>query len=320
MSEASGLSSRAAPATRSIAPVRSASWGCSILTALSVLGTMFLCSGAIYVGTTMNHAGEEFSPRTWERRSYSFGELHPFEYQLWGVTRTPIGRTSFENYLVGQKLVPLKAQPDRWDILWCIEISPLSYKDAAILTRAFDEIGPTGGFVWHRWSLDHPEMARVLWPCIATLAEDYLYVYVPEILDLARDADDPAAFEKTLLERMQAIYSDLAEDERTSGRTAAADRLADRAALFAKPDWREILFADAVEPDASVVKESKNEPEIVVPPVVEEEEDEKAKDKSEGDDEEDDQSEKKEEKEDAKKDPNAADAGSAADVPGEASP
>jgi hypothetical protein len=170
---------------------------------------------------------------------------------------------------VGQKLVPLQAQASRWDVLWSEEISPLSYKDAAILTRAIDEIGPTGGFVWHRWSLDHPEMAKVLWPCVAALAEDYLYVYVPEILDLARDAEDPAAFEPALLEKMQAIYTDLAEDERKSGRTAVADRLADRAALFAKPDWREILFADAVEPSAAVVKESKKKPEIIAPPVVE---------------------------------------------------
>jgi hypothetical protein len=236
----------------------------------------------IYVSSTLRHAGDEFSPQVWERRNYSFGELHPFEYQLWGVTRTPIARSSFETYLVGQKLVPLKAKASRWDVLWSAESSPLSYKDAAILTRTFDEIGPTGEFTWHRWSLDHPEMAKVLWPCVATLAEDYLYVYVPEILDLARDAEDPAAFEQTLLAKMQAIYSDLAHDERKSGRTAAADRLADRAALFAKPDWREILFADAVEPPATVVKESEKEPEIINAPVVEESgEDEKADEGSE---------------------------------------
>lgn len=257
---------------------------------------MFLCSGATYVASTIHHSGEEFSPQVWERRSYSFGELHPFDYQLWGITRTPIARSSFETYLVGQKLVPLQAKADRWDVLWSVEYAPLSYKDAAILTRAFDEIGPTGGYVWHQWSLDHPEMARALWPCVATLAEDYLYVYVPEILDLARDAEDPTEFEKRLLEKMQAIYADLAEDERNSGRTAAADRLAERSALFAKPDWREVLFADAVEPDDAVVKESEKEPEIVVPPVVEEKEDEK----KDGDDSKEDEAEKDEPKTDAK--------------------
>ena len=83
-----------------------------------------------------------------------------------------------------------------------------------------------------------------------------------------------------------------------------------RAALFAKPDWRETLFADAVEPPASVVKASKNRPEIVVPPVVEEEEEDE-KDKSEGDDnKEDDKSQKNEATEDAGE----------ADVPGETSP
>jgi hypothetical protein len=313
MSEASVPSSRAAPANAAgTVPARKSNWGCSIGAAFAVLATMFLCSGATYVVSTINHAGEEFSPQIWERRSYSFGELHPFHYQLWGITRTPIGRSSFENYLVGQKLVPLKAKAERWDVLWSMEYAPLSYKDAAILTRAFDEIGPTGGFVWHRWSLDHPEMAKVLWPCVAALAEDYLYVYVPEILDLARDAEDPAEFEKKLLEKMQAIYSDLAEDERSSGRTAAADRLGERAALFAKPDWREVLFADAVEPPASIVKESEKEPEIVVPPVVEEEEDEEKPEddkKSDGDKPEDDKSETDEESDDdAKEDasePNA---------------
>lgn len=280
MSEASGSTSRAASASasRPVAPARGARWGCALGTALAVLATMLCCSGMIYVGSTIHHAGEEFSPQVWERRSYSFGELHPFEYQLWGITRTPVGRTSFETYLVGQKLVPLKAQASRWDILWSVELAPLSHKDAAILTRAIDEIGPTGGFAWHRWSLDHPEMAQVLWPCVATLAEDYLYVYVPEILDLARDAEDPAAFEQALLAKMQAVYAELAEDERKSGRTAVADRLADRAALFVKPDWREILFADAVEPSAAVVKESEKEPEIIEAPVVETPDDDEKKD------------------------------------------
>lgn len=316
MSEASVPSTRPAPANAAgTTPARSSNWGCSVLTALALLGTMFLCSGATYVVSTINHAGEEFSPQIWERRSYSFGELHPFRYQLWGITRTPIGRSSFENYLVGQKLVPLKAKAERWDVLWSMEYAPLSYKDAAILTRAFDEIGPTGGFVWHRWSLDHPEMAKALWPCVATLAEDYLYVYVPEILDLARDAEDPVEFEKKLLEKMQAIYSDLAEDERNSGRTAAADRLAGRAALFAKPDWREILFADAVEPAASVVKESEKEPEIVIPPVEEEEGDKKKDDDetSDGGKSEDDKSEPDDESDEAaKKDAGEADAKSEA--------
>jgi hypothetical protein len=273
MSEASRPSSRTAAAGAApTAPARSSTWGCSIAIGLALLGTMFLCSGATYVASTIHHSGEEFSPQVWERRSYSFGELHPFDYQLWGITRTPIARSSFETYLVGQKLVPLQAKADRWDVLWSVEYAPLSYKDAVILTRAFDEIGPTGGYVWHQWSLDHPKMAKVLWPCVATLAEDYLYVYVPEILDLARDAEDATEFEKRLLEKMQAIYADLAEDEWSSGRTAAADRLSERSALFAKPDWREILFADAVEPDDAVVKESEKEPEIVVPPVVEEKE------------------------------------------------
>lgn len=306
MSEASGSAARAASTTRQVAPVVATRWGCSIVTAGAVLGTMLLCSGLMYVAATIHHAGEEFSPQIWERRSYSFGELHPFQRQLWGVTRTPIGRTSFETYLVGQKLVPLKSKAERWDVLWSMEYAPLSHHDAAILTRAFDEIGPNGGFLWHRWSLDHPEMAKTLWPCVATLAEDYLYVYVPEVLDLARDAEDPAAFEKALLEKMQAIYSDLAEDERSSGRAAVAERLADRSALFAKPDWRATLFADAVEPPAAIVKESQMEPEIVMPDVDEEEDVDKEKSKAE---------EETEESDDAAKD----DAGKA-DADGEASP
>ena len=117
MSQTTSAASRT-PAPRATPPAGSDSRravGCSVFAVFAALAMMFLCCGGVYVLTTLNHYGQEFSPQTFERRSYAFGELHPFGRQLWGITRTPIARTSFETYLIGQKLIPLKKQPDRWD-------------------------------------------------------------------------------------------------------------------------------------------------------------------------------------------------------------
>ena len=58
--------------------------------------------------------------------------------------------------------------------------------DAQILCRYLDVDGDGGIKLWLQWSQQHPAAARVLWPSVARVARQELYVFVPDLFALAR--------------------------------------------------------------------------------------------------------------------------------------
>ena len=143
--------------------------------------------------------GEEFSPDSFKRRRFAYLEL-----PLFGIQITPIRHTDdtedLEKYLVAEKLLPKAAHPEnRWDLVMAsVGRRSLTQGDARILCQYLDARNKDGDSVWLKWSEDHVEMSKVLWPAVAKVARQELYSFVPELFVLARSCSEPDQLQQTI--------------------------------------------------------------------------------------------------------------------------
>ena len=144
--------------------------------------------------------GIEFCPQTFERRSYSFYEIPWIGVQVRGVRHVDL-TGEVEKHLVKQSLVPIAAKaPQRnWHIVhgWR-GASSRETGDAAILMNYLDAQDAEEKLVWLDWSEKNPKLATVLWPAIARLSRDDLYVFIPELIALTKHVEDPVQFQQKL--------------------------------------------------------------------------------------------------------------------------
>jgi len=173
---------------------------------------------AFYVTTFFGTVqGEEFAPDTFERR-----EFHYYEVPLLGLQVSPIHRSDgtgdLENYLLGEKILTDESgsKETRWDLVRAHRgLIPdrsrsIAQGDAQILCRYFDAMDGQGEKIWLQWSKKNEALAKVLWPTVAKLARQQLYVFTPDVLAVARDAADAAELEEKIVELLSAKYLDLA--------------------------------------------------------------------------------------------------------------
>lgn len=198
--------------------------------AFGLLGVLLigivLVYAVLYFGSVN---GEEFSPDSFKRRRFAYLEL-----PLFGIQITPIRHTDdtedLEKYLVAEKLLPKAAQPEnRWDLVMAsVGRRSLTQGDARILCQYLDAVDKDGGSVWLKWSEDHVEMSKVLWPAVAKVARQELYSFVPELFVLARTCSEPDQLQQTI-DRMLADKYYL-----TAETLAALDQQDVAAELFAE--------------------------------------------------------------------------------------
>ena len=165
-----------------------------ILTAL--LGIMLtLMFGSVH--------GVEFCPQTFERRAYSFYEVPWIGLQVRAVRHLDL-TGPVEKHLVEKKLVkPPAKSPVNWHIVRGVRGGgPPQTGDAEILTKYLDAQDAEEKHVWLDWTEKHPQQASVLWPAVAQLSREDLYIFVPEFIDLAKHSTDPVHFRQQLSSRL----------------------------------------------------------------------------------------------------------------------
>ena len=171
-------------------------------------------------------AGEEFAPESFARRSFWYYEIPLLHIQI-----TPIDRddetNELERYLRAQKYVAPSPPPSpRWDMVRVAQGATEVYQgDAAILCAYLDAVDQDGKFFWKLWSEQHPELARILWPAVARVAAQQLYLLVPEMFERAQSAEDPEAFSRELHRMLAERYRRLSEIQRRLGRDEIARTL-----------------------------------------------------------------------------------------------
>jgi hypothetical protein len=164
--------------------------------------------------------GEEFSPDTFESRSYYYWQIPLLQVQVTSVVQeTSTG--AFASRLIADKLIK-KRKHSRWDLVRQYAGGGMYSGDSALLARHLDS-SMFSNSDWSTWTDDHAKLAAVFWPRVASLARADLYVLLPGIFETAlanTSADKPAtatAFTAELDKAISAAAIPLGEIALSSG-------------------------------------------------------------------------------------------------------
>jgi hypothetical protein len=174
------------------------SWGGIIgLTALALAGMAVVVALATLLFGGV--AGYEFNPQTFERRRFAFFEIPLLRLQVTPLKRTGVSGPVEQSITGNNYVQPDAKAPETWHL---ISFHRSNYApsptDTQILIRYFDAENPEGGNYWQDWTIEKPQLAKLLWPEVARLARLELYVLLPPLFELAREAKDPTQFAKDL--------------------------------------------------------------------------------------------------------------------------
>lgn len=198
---------------------------------------MFVLAGlaglvfVVYVSTRIfgHVSGEEFSPDSFERRVFEYYEIPLVHLQI-----TPISRqdttNSLERHLAGQKLFPVQAGPElRWDLVRARQGAQTTrHGDAGILCAYLDASDENGNLIWKTWTEKDAALAKVLWTAVDRLADQRLYLLVPDVFALANQATDAIAFQQEVDRALADCYENLARAQRELGHLETALELAEQ--------------------------------------------------------------------------------------------
>lgn len=152
--------------------------------------------------------GTEFSPQTFERRSYSFYELPVIGIQVTAIRHDDLSGTA-ETFLTSNKYVavPPAGGPQDWHIIVGSRGTKMFRKgDASILMQYLDSRDAGDYHRWVKWSEDNPKLAKVFWPAVQRLAGHDLYIFIPDLFLLAKQHSDAvklqAAIDKLVAEKL----------------------------------------------------------------------------------------------------------------------
>jgi hypothetical protein len=164
----------------------------AIAATLALLVVAFLAT--MIFGIVM---GTEFCPHTFERRGFAFREI-PFT----GIQISSIDRRTdtgiVELYIIKQGyIVPDQTEPKSWHLLSLRRFrGTYAEGDAELLMKYLDAQNDKEEYAWLKWSEDHPQLAKVLWPAVAKAAQDGNYLIVPDLFTFARSTKDPVKLQK----------------------------------------------------------------------------------------------------------------------------
>lgn len=184
---------------------------------------------AIYVLIKGSRGGEEFSPDNFTSRRFTYMVFPGTDWVLQGMTYDDTTSAACTQ-IVSDGLISTSSGPNqRWDLINDRKIGSLGSEfDARFLTMALAEEDSEHDSVWEKWTVKFPDSAKVLWPVIADLARDNMYLAVPEILDEVRDIkdDDAEAMQLQLDEYVATAYREFGEmDQQQSNHQRAVERL-----------------------------------------------------------------------------------------------
>ncbi len=167
--------------------------GWSILGLLGAILLVFLATvtfGAVH--------GTEFCPQTFERRSYSYYELPLVHIQMTGERHEDLTGDTEKHVTSSKYITPVAGKKD-WHVL--IGSHGTRHRrpgDAGILLQYLDAEDSSNVYRWVRWSEEHNNLAKVLWPAVQRVALHDMYIFIPELFDLAKSLDDSTKLQQEL--------------------------------------------------------------------------------------------------------------------------
>lgn len=197
---------------------------------LIVLLLLVACAVVVYSTIQMGViSGEEFSPTTFKRRSFTY-----YEIPLIGIQVSPIWHkdqsSDLERFLVSDSLVPAAKGADpkgvRWDLVYARRGEVVSHRgDAQILCNYFDARDRNEEETWLTWTKKHQELASILWPVIRDLANQELYIFIPQLMEIAERTPSTSQFSDLISQTLTTRLLELATNQRFLDRHAQAIEL-----------------------------------------------------------------------------------------------
>lgn len=179
-----------------------------------VLATVFVLG--IYLLFGCNYYGTEFSPDDFTVRDFSYS-YEP--YTDWVICRRSYSTNSFGGYtsysmpsLVREKYIkPVFNKDKNWHLVEDNGSYPgdsSSDCDARFLVDFLSLLDQNGENIWTVWNSEYPKLAKVLWPLIAEMARDEMYLVVGDVLTFVIDSEysDPKKFEADLRQEVAKAY------------------------------------------------------------------------------------------------------------------
>lgn len=243
--------------TTASAPVRGRKRSNKVL--LGVAGTVCLLLVLVLIIAIFGRVrGEEFSPDTFERRTFSYHEV-PFL----GIQVTPIRRVSetgvLESYVVRSNLVAQQNDDNpRWDLVSVSRMNGSSETDAALL-RSY--LASDGSDYWKSWSDANPEMAKLLWAEVAHLARRQMYLLIPDVMVCTQESADVTQLRQRVDQRMADRYLVIAGAQHQLGKPELAAAMLAEAMRY-QPDREDLKRARAEALQAAGMTE---EPSVSLP-------------------------------------------------------
>ena len=147
----------------------------------SLLGLVILIFGSV--------SGTEFSPESLETRSFSYYEIPGIRWQVSPIVRkVTVG--GVEQLLQRQQLVTL-LPASQWDLVSAQRMTDwIDPRGASILNSYLRARTDDNRDYWADWTVKHSELAKVVWPEVIRLARRRLYIFIPDLMQLARRAAD----------------------------------------------------------------------------------------------------------------------------------
>ena len=135
--------------------------------------------------------GEEFNPYTFQRRKFYFFEIPLLRWQVYPLVRSAASGDVEEWVETSGCLPKKKSDPEAWHLFAFRRSAAVSPEfDAAILKTYLDTRDAQKKYYWYDWSIEHPQMAKILWPAVARFARLNLYLVIPHFFQLAATAED----------------------------------------------------------------------------------------------------------------------------------
>lgn len=177
--------------------------------------------------------GTEFSPTHFQTRSFSFHEIPLLHLQLTPIRRSAATATA-SSYLRANNLIRVPpGTATEWHLVQISRgIGPATPADSNILVKYLN-LDHSQSAYWKQWSVDHPELAGVLWPRVQRLAQRELYVLMPDLFELGIRAPSSTEIFAEQLDRLirestLRLAADMHEADRVElARSLLAEALAD---------------------------------------------------------------------------------------------
>lgn len=195
--------------------------------------------------------GREFLPDRFEVRHFSFLEIPLLRVQVSPVQYTPTTSALARYLRTTGKITPFtrEGEPtpgDQWHLVELRRGDGVSLPaDAKLLVDFLSQpadrlLSPASGagsgsarrtgvspqqHQWHRWSLDHPAQAAVLWPRVQRLAHRRLYLLIPDLFRIAEETDSGPALRAAIDALLLRRYEQMFAESQNAGQHALAESI-----------------------------------------------------------------------------------------------